>query len=785
MIVTPPPAATAAATAVSLPTPTPTPTLAAPTTTPAANSPTITIGSQNDTEQLIVGQMLIQLLQASGYHVTDKTGLGGPTAVRTALEQGQIDLAIAHTSTTLTQAHQLPAAAIPSEAEKALTLIRTLDEPLGLTWLAPAAYHSQTVLVVTAETRAAGLVTLDDLARYVRETTSQLRLCTDSDFYARQQTGLHDLAAAYSFTLPESSIHLLAAEEVIAGLTQGQCDVAVAQNNDSRLQAWELHPLQDTRAFFPLNTAAPVIRSQTLAALPELERPLNRWGIRLDSQTMHQLITRAELGNDGQPSTGDEETPAALATAFLHQAGLLGNIPQIVISSLPDPANQLLAALTERLLQENGYSLAPATSSRDLASLHAALQNGGLDLAWLYSHDALREFYAIAPPQIPPLGALANAALAEHSRDTGLYWLEPSHISQRNVVFVNGQTAVFTTINQLAEQINRSDTPPTLCTLPDFYSDPDGLLLLFEQYGFTLPNDNIILAADSDDLFNQVITNNCQIGIASGQNGRFAPPASLHTLADPLEFFPNYTLTPVIRQEIANAYPQIASQLQELTAVLTPSQLNRLLARTQLGPDGQPNTSDEDTIPAAAELFLCEASLLAGCQPPTTPAQAGTCRNLIINGDFEQQTGWNRVETAVSATYTTTQTYHGNWAIQLGSTTPAQAGANTPPSSSSLSQQIQLPAAASSATLTYWHYPISQDTTGGDIQSVVLYDETFTAVQQTLLRNLSNEQTWLQQTHDVTPFLGQTIFLYFGVVNDGDSTPSLMFLDNVALELCD
>ena len=788
MIVTPPPAEAQPTAVNSLlaneanPTPIPSPTPVVTATLTTTPPKTIIVGSQTDTEQLILGQMLVQLLQANGYAVVDKTGLGGQTAVRTALEQGEIDLAIGFTGTTLTQAHQLPPDALPSEADKAIALVRTLDQPLGLTWLTPAAYRSQTILVVTAETSAAGIITLDDLARYVRENSNPLRLCTDSDFYARAQTGLRDLEASYSFTLSESSVYLLAAEDVLMGLHQGDCDVAVAQNSDGRLEAWELQPLVDNRAFFPSNAAAAVIRSPLLAAMPELERPLTRWGVRLDSQTMRQLIARVELGNDGQPASGDEETPAAAAAAFLIQAGLLGDAPQIVISSVLNPASQLLAALSERLLQENGYDLAPAASSGDPATLNTALQNGGVDLAWLYSNDALRYFYGVAPQQIPALGALAQEALVNDSNETALYWLEPSQLSQRDVVFVNRQTAVFQTalpnsINELAEQINRSDEPPTLCTLPSFFNDPDGLFYLFEQYGFSLPNSQIILASDSDDIYSQVAAGDCAIGVASGQNGSFATTPTLHILADPLEFFPNYTLTPVIRQEIAAAYPQLAGQLAQMTAVLTPAQFNQLLSHTQLGSDGQPNSGDEQPLATVAEQFLCQAGLLAECAQPD-PIASG-CRNLMVNGDFEQEGGWNIVETAVPATFTTSQTHQGSRAIQLGSDTTTSA------SFSSLSQQIQLPATARSATLSYWQYPASSDVDGGDTQSAAIYDETFAAIQQTLLWETANQQAWEHKTYDLSQFLGQTIFLYFGVVNDGDNAPTYMFIDDVALELCD
>ena len=42
----------------------------------------IVVGSKDFTEQLILGSMVVQLLEANGYEVDDQTGLGGTTVNR-------------------------------------------------------------------------------------------------------------------------------------------------------------------------------------------------------------------------------------------------------------------------------------------------------------------------------------------------------------------------------------------------------------------------------------------------------------------------------------------------------------------------------------------------------------------------------------------------------------------------------------------------------------------------------------------------------------------------------
>ena len=59
------------------------------------------VGSKAFTEQRLLGQIMIQLLEKNGFKAEDKTGLGGTLVVREALVNKQIDIAMEYTGTGL------------------------------------------------------------------------------------------------------------------------------------------------------------------------------------------------------------------------------------------------------------------------------------------------------------------------------------------------------------------------------------------------------------------------------------------------------------------------------------------------------------------------------------------------------------------------------------------------------------------------------------------------------------------------------------------------------------
>ena len=94
----------------------------------------LVVGSKNFTEQQILGQIMIQLLQAKGFTCEDKTGLGGTLVARKALENGQIDIYMEYTGTALVT--MLKEKKIITDPKECYAFVKKADlERNGLVWL--------------------------------------------------------------------------------------------------------------------------------------------------------------------------------------------------------------------------------------------------------------------------------------------------------------------------------------------------------------------------------------------------------------------------------------------------------------------------------------------------------------------------------------------------------------------------------------------------------------------------------------------------------------------------
>ena len=104
---------------------------------------------------------------------------------------------------------------------------------------------------------------------------------------------------------------------------------------------------------------------------------------------------------------------------------------------------------------------------------------------------------------------------------------------------------------------------------------------------------------------------------------------------------------------------------------------------------------------------------------------------------------------------------------------------------SSIHQQVTIPGNAVSAMLSFWYYPLCQDT--GDWQGVAIFDPNWSQppLAWAMPQVCSNSQTWTPHTFDLTPYKGQTIKIYFNVYNNGvGNLKTAMYLDDVSVQVC-
>ncbi|MCX6032864.1 MAG: M28 family peptidase [Chloroflexi bacterium] len=220
-------------------------------------------------------------------------------------------------------------------------------------------------------------------------------------------------------------------------------------------------------------------------------------------------------------------------------------------------------------------------------------------------------------------------------------------------------------------------------------------------------------------------------------------------------------------------------------------------------------------LAATAEL----AGLLTGPTPtPTLTSQPSntpipSCTEQVANGGFETTGGWTFAVTATQGGYTTAQAHSGARSARLGIApslsslrpAPEKAGhaisdradpqqpevnllgeiAPDDASYSTAYQTVSIPAAANTATLTFWYLPGAESTTGADFQRVLLLNADY-SYRATLMQVLQNTSTWRQAAFDLTAYRGQTLVLYFEVYNDDTAAGprAWLFLDDVSLLAC-
>ena len=199
------------------------------------------------------------------------------------------------TGSALTVHNQLPVEALPTSARGYYALARALDAKKDLVWLTPGAFNDTYALMVRDDLWEKNIRSIADLSQYMNETDSPLTICLESDFYGRENDGLPALQTQYGFAFKEENLLLMEADQVYSALKEGQCDIGEGFSTDGRIAAWGFHNLQDSRAFFPFDNPAPVIRRAVLTANPELADILGKFGALLDDTTMSQLNAQVAI----------------------------------------------------------------------------------------------------------------------------------------------------------------------------------------------------------------------------------------------------------------------------------------------------------------------------------------------------------------------------------------------------------------------------------------------------------------------------------------------------------
>jgi osmoprotectant transport system substrate-binding protein len=297
----------------------------------------IVVGSKDFTEQFILGNMYLLVLQDMGLETEDALNLGGTQIAQQALESGDIDTYPEYTGTALVEVLGMSvedvladfsggASATPvggtamatpvgggSVEDYVYNIVKdAYQEQFNLTWLAYSPFNNTQALAVKRSwSEENGVTTISQLA----EMASDLTISAPADFPERED-GLLGLQRVYDSGFSDIEVLPVAPGLKYQALQDDEAQVVLAFGTDGQIAGFDLVVLEDDKGLWPPYNVAPVINSDVLSANPDIESRFNEVTTSLTGEVMSGLNWRVD---------GDEKAePADVAKEYLEENGFIG-----------------------------------------------------------------------------------------------------------------------------------------------------------------------------------------------------------------------------------------------------------------------------------------------------------------------------------------------------------------------------------------------------------------------------------------------------------------------------
>lgn len=270
----------------------------------------ITVGGKNFTEQYLLSEMTGFLLEEEGFKVKQMNNLGS-SVVRTALENGQVDMMWEYTGTALiTFMKEEPIA----DPQQAFDKVKEIDSQEGIHWMNMSQVNNTYALAMRSEqAQELGIKSISDLADYINENPGKLSMASDAEF-ANRADGLQGVEKTYGFEFGNAQISQMDIGLTQRALDNEQVDVSVAFETDATIKNYDLVILEDDEQFFPPYRAAVSINQEVFEEYPEIEEITAVLAENLDSSIMRELNYRVDI---------EGESVSVVAYEWLVDNGLL------------------------------------------------------------------------------------------------------------------------------------------------------------------------------------------------------------------------------------------------------------------------------------------------------------------------------------------------------------------------------------------------------------------------------------------------------------------------------
>ena len=270
--------------------------------TAGAQAADVVVGSKIDTEGGLLGNVIVQVLEAHGLTVQNRVGLGTTPINRKALLAGEIDIYPEYTGNAAFFFNKADDS-LWKDAAKGYAEAKKLDYDANkIVWLDPAPANNTWAIGLRSEVADANkLKSLSDFGKYVAGG-GKVKLAGSAEF-VNSAAALPAFQAAYGFKLSPEQLLILSGGDTSATIkaaaeqTDG-VNTAMVYGTDGAISAADLVVLDDDKNVQPVYAPSPVIREAVLKAHPEIAEWLKPVFASFDLKTLQELNGRVQVNGE-------------------------------------------------------------------------------------------------------------------------------------------------------------------------------------------------------------------------------------------------------------------------------------------------------------------------------------------------------------------------------------------------------------------------------------------------------------------------------------------------------
>jgi len=278
----------------------------------------VRVGSKIDTEGSLLGNIILQVLNANGIPTESKLQLGPTKIVRGAILAGQIDIYPEYTGNGAFF-FNIDSDPVWKNAQAGYDKVKQLDEAQNkIVWLTPSPANNTWALAVRQDVADGNkLKTLEDFAKWV-SGGGAVKLAASAEF-VESPAALPSFQSVYGFKLTQDQIVTLAGGDTSATIraaaeqTSG-VNTAMAYGTDGAIASVGLVVLEDNKGAQIVYEPTPTIRADVLAKYPKIKDALAPVFASLDLKTLQELNSKIAV---------DGEDPQQVASEYLKAKGFL------------------------------------------------------------------------------------------------------------------------------------------------------------------------------------------------------------------------------------------------------------------------------------------------------------------------------------------------------------------------------------------------------------------------------------------------------------------------------